>query len=216
MSVDSTAPMAILSVVTASAASSVFPTAPAVISRFTLVNAASVPPVTVRSAEMMSPSPVKDATSTSRAPVAKFCVSPVPATLTSILSAVMASSTISSVSIASFAIFKFVIASFAISSASTSPFKILSVVTASAPSSKFVIPPTLTSNTKGFASVPKPVRTKVPSAASLTSFPTTPSISVTVKPVSSINTHSAPFHCKSSPVAVPSANLSKDTVASCN
>ncbi|GBF22593.1 hypothetical protein C21_04794 [Arenibacter sp. NBRC 103722] len=87
-----TALSANFALVTASAANSVVPTAPAAISKVTSPNRALASPPTVRSEEVMLPSPVIAVPSTSNAPVATFCTSPLPATLELILAAVTASS----------------------------------------------------------------------------------------------------------------------------
>ena len=65
-------PSNILSLVTASAPSSVLPTAPAAISNVTSPNNASESPPTVKSLDVISPSPVIAVPSTSNAPVVAF------------------------------------------------------------------------------------------------------------------------------------------------
>jgi hypothetical protein len=78
--------------VTASAANSVVPTAPAAISKVTSPSNALISPPTVKSEEVMFPSPVIAVPSTSNAPVDTFCTRPLPATFELILAAVTASS----------------------------------------------------------------------------------------------------------------------------
>ena len=55
-------------------------TTPSAISRVTLLKVALAPPVTVRSFEVISPSPLIEAISTSKAPEVGFLVNPTPAT----------------------------------------------------------------------------------------------------------------------------------------
>ena len=61
--------------------------------------------------------------------------------------------------------------------------------------SALVIPSAATSKVKGLTVVPAPERTKVPSVPLTTSFPITPSFSVTVTEPRSTNVQSVPFHC---------------------
>ena len=91
---------------------------------------------------------------------------------------------------------------------------ILFVVTAPSASSSVSIPPSSTSKVKGSACVPVPFSARDPfNVASVTSFPTIPSVSVMFSNVSSTRTQSVPFHRMSCPEVVPLAILSRVTAS---